>query len=142
MTADPVVDPPQQSRPFNEVLGPVAATGHLNPKVQIGLAVHQGAFPSGQDLEAMERHSPGAVGRILSMAEKAQQAQIEAGTLAQEYARADVQRGQWMGATLTVLAIFGAGVEGIWGNPWVAGAIVGVPVFAAIGKVVDSARTK
>ncbi len=144
MTGESLPDPSQQTLPFNDVLGPAQATGHLAPNVQVGvgLTVNQGAFPAGQDLEVMERLSPGAVGRIITMSETAQRAQIDAAIRAHNYARADTRRGHWLGASLTTLAIIVGAAVGTWGNPVVAVAILGVPVFTAISRFVDSVRGK
>jgi len=90
----------------------------------------------------MERLSPGAAGRILVMAEKAQQAQITATSMAQQYQRDDTRRGHWLGASLTTLAIIVGAAVGIWGSPIVAVAILGVTVFTAISRFVDSVRGK
>ena len=76
----------------------------------------------------------------MTMSEKAQQAQIDATSLAQEYARTDVRRGHWLGSSLTTLAIAGSIVEGIWGNAWVTAAIVGVPVFSTISQIINARR--
>ena len=133
------------SKPFDDVLGPAPASGHLGPptvQVGVGFTVQQGAFPSGQDLETMERLSPGAVGRLVAMAEAAQSAQVDATALAQRQAAADTKRGHWLGATLTALALVGAAVEGVWGSVTVACVMLGVPVFSAVKGLIDGARRR
>ena len=85
MTGEQPLKLPSGGEPFREMIGPAPATAQMHPNVQIGVgfALHQGgAFPSEQILDTLERHAPGAVARIVAMAERAQHAQIEAGTLA------------------------------------------------------------
>ncbi len=133
------------SKPFDEVLGPAPASGHLGPPtVQVGVdfTVQQGAFPSGQDLETMERLFPGAVGRLIAMAEAAQGAQVDATAFAQRQAAADTKRGHWLGASLTALALVGAAAEGVWGSVTVACVMLGVPVFSAVKGLIDGVRRR
>ncbi len=129
--------------PPDDVLGPVAASGQLAPGMQaVNVAFRQSPYPTAQEAEVFERLHPGAFGRILAMTEKGQKAAIDASAVAQDYQRDDTRRGHWLGASLTVLAIAVGAAVGIWGNPIVAVAILGVPVFTAISRFVDSVRGK
>lgn len=147
MSDDETHKPPQASdghQPFHEVMGPAQATGQMQP-VQIGLgfAVHQGgAYPSEQVLETLERHSVGAVARVLTMSEKAQQAQIDATALAQEHARADVVRGSWQGTGVTVLAMTLALICGLLGHDTLGVVFLGVPVLSVARALIMATRPR
>ena len=100
----------------------------------------QGQFPPPDAIERYEAVSAGTFDRLITMAERQQRAMIEATAEARRFQRGDNQRGQCLGALVTVLAIIGAGVCAWLGEPWVAGALVGVPVLAVAKALVDSAR--
>lgn len=136
---------PSGGEPFHEMIGPAPATGQMQPNVQIGVgfALHQGgAYPSEQILDTLERHAPGSVARVVVMAEKAQQAQIEAGTLAQEYARTDIVRGSWQGAGITVLAMAGALTCGVLGHDGLGAVFLGVPVLSVARALILAVRPR
>lgn len=116
---------------------------HPNVQIGVGFALHQGgAYPSEQILDTLERHAPGAVARVIAMSEKAQQAQIEAGTLAQEYARTDVIRGSWQGIGVTVLAMASALACGLLGHDVLGAVFLGVPVLSVARALILAVRPR
>ena len=126
------------------MIGPVPATGQMQSvRIGVGLALHQsGAYPTEQVLDTLERHAPGAVARVITMSEKAQQAQIEATALAQEYTRTDTVRGSWQGTGVTVLAMTLAFICGLLGHDWLGAAFVSVPVLSVARALIAAARPR
>lgn len=104
------------------------------------LQAWQGPYPPPDAIERYERVLPGAFDRILTMAERVQAAQIEDTKRAQDYLRDDVRRGHWLSTGVTCLAIVGAIVCAGQGWPWVAAALVSVPVMAVARALVEVAR--
>ena len=102
--------------------------------------VWQGQFPPPDAIERYEAVHPGTFGRLVTMAERQQQAVIESASEARRFQRADNQRGQYLGFLVTVLAIVGAVLCAFFGQPWIAAALVGVPVLSVAKALVDSAR--
>jgi len=99
-------------------------------------------------VEKYEAILPGAFNRIVTMAEKLQDAQINSVQQALIAARKDTRRGQWLGFVAHVTAIaaaVGCVVAGTittsgTGPFWVAGALVSVPVMGVAKSLVESAR--
>ncbi len=102
--------------------------------------VWQGQFPPPDAVERYEATMPGAFDRLMRMAERQQDAAIEAGGEARAYLRADTKRGHYLGFLVTVFAILGAIVCAYLGQPWVAAALVGVPVLSVAKALIDSTR--
>ncbi|MGC8478231.1 MAG: DUF2335 domain-containing protein [Acetobacteraceae bacterium] len=110
--------------------------------------VWQGQFPPPEAIEKYEVVLPGSFDRMIRMAERLQEAQIEETRQAQRFARDDIRRGHWLGFAATMAAILGAivcvavaGMTHQSGILWVAGALVGVPVMAVAKSLVETART-
>ena len=118
---------------------PNLGSGVAVHQATFGLNVHQSPFPPAAEIEAYERLNPGSFGRIIAMAERAQQAQIEATQRAQKYASDDTRRGQWLGFTTAMAAMIGSGVVAHFGNPWVAGLFLSIPVLAVAKALIESA---
>ena len=79
---------------------------------------------------------------MLTMGEKAQDASIEANKQARDSLKADTLRGHWLGWLATIGAIGGACFCAYIGQPWVAGALVGVPVLSVCKALVDATKAK
>lgn len=81
----------------------------------------------------------GGANRIIKMAEKALNHQIQTETTVVDANISDVKRGQWLGAWIAALAISGATITAILEAHWIVSvALVGVPLFAAIKALIDS----
>ena len=100
----------------------------------------QGPYPPPEAAERFEALHPGAFSQILAMAEHAQAAQIEANRTALEYAQKDARRGQWLGWSVSVVAVLAAVIVGIMGQPWLAAVFLSVPVLGVARALVDSGR--
>jgi uncharacterized membrane protein len=119
---------------------------HGQPTQQFQL--WQGQFPPPEAVGKYEAVLPGSFDRMIRMAERLQEAQIEETRRAQDYARDDTRRGHWLGFAATIAAIVGAivcvivaGLTHLPAMLWVAGALVGVPVMAVAKSLVETART-
>ena len=109
---------------------------HQVQQVQV---VRQGQFPPPDEIERYEAVMPGTFDRIMSMAEKQQDAAIAAANRGMELQARDVRRGHWLGAGTTIGAMIAAGVVvAIHGPAVVAVALVGVPVMSVAKALVDS----
>ncbi len=86
-------------------------------------------------LDALERHSAGAVSKMIEMAQRQQEFVIRANENAQKYTRADIMRGHYIAAGLSVIAIAAALASEKMGYPWVAGAFLTFPVPAIINAL-------
>lgn len=112
--------------------------------------IHQfsGPLPAPKDFEHYEKILPGAAERILSMAEREQDAAHK-----QEYEdfllrRADQEkfwknavRGQWAAFLLALTAMGSATYLGISGHEWIASALVGSTTLGFIGAFLRPAKT-
>jgi hypothetical protein len=92
-------------------------------------------------LDTLERHAPGAVAKMLTMAEKQQEAVLKSNASAQEYTRSDIKRAHYIAAALSVIAIGAALASEKMGYPWVAGTFLAFPVPAIINSL-NSLRIK
>jgi uncharacterized membrane protein len=104
--------------------------------------VWQSPYPPPDAAERFEKLCPGAFNRMLTMAEKAQDASIEANKEARDNLKADTRRGHWLGWLATMGAIGGAAFCASIGQPWVAAALVGVPVLSVAKALVDATKAK
>lgn len=120
---------------------PIRLAGGVALRVQ-QTEVWQGQFPPPDAIERYEKVSSGSFDRLITMAEKQQDASIEGNREARRNLRADTQRGHYLGALIAVLAIAGAVYCAVIGQPWVAAALVGVPVLAVARALVESSRAK
>ena len=101
----------------------------------------QGQFPPPDAIERYERTLPGSFDRLISMAERAQAAQIDANNTAMSHQAADNRRGQILGFLVTVVAILGAIGCAFINQPIIGSLLVGVPVLAVAKALVDSAQS-
>lgn len=124
--AEPLPARPNEPKEAQEDLAPPEPQP---PAMELRGALWQGPFPPPAAMEHYERILPGFFERTLSMAERAQSAEIEQARLALEYARKDMRRGQLLGFVIAIGAILAA-LAALWmGNPWVATVFVSVPVM-------------
>jgi uncharacterized membrane protein len=98
-----------------------------------------GPLPPPAALREFEQILPGAAKAILDMAQAEQEHRHQQDDTATAAARSEVSRGQWLGFTITIASIVGAGYLGAVGAPWPAiVALVGVPLMAAIRAVIEA----
>jgi uncharacterized membrane protein len=104
------------------------------------LQVWQGQYPPPEAVERYEKLLPGALNRMMTMAEKLQAAQIDQSKHSLTYLQNDTRRAHWLGFAIALAAIGGA----IWcvalDQPWVAGLLVGVPVMAVARALIESSK--
>lgn len=117
-------------------------------QVQIQAQVWQGQFPPPDVIEKYEKILPGSFDRIIQMAEKLQNAQIEETKRAQDYTQKDASRGQRLGFWSIIAAIIGATICVLYGSYThttgafaVAAAMIGLPLMGAVKALIDSAKT-
>ncbi|WP_370868052.1 DUF2335 domain-containing protein [Phaeovulum sp.] len=101
-----------------------------------------GALPRPEDFAKFGEIVPDAPERILRMAEKEQEHRIALESLIVPANNKAGQRGQWLGAGISVLALVLAVVAVYIGAPWqVAVALVGVPVLSVARSLVTAFRS-
>jgi uncharacterized membrane protein len=85
---------------------------------------------------------PGALDRMIRMAEQSQAAQIQVVEKSIEATARDVSRGHWLGFVTTLAAMgFAFGAAAIH-EPVVAGVFLSVPVMAVAKALIESARPR
>ncbi|WP_271617941.1 DUF2335 domain-containing protein [Bradyrhizobium sp. CCBAU 51745] len=99
----------------------------------------QGPYPPPEAVERYEAVLPGTLNRLITMAEKLQEAQIEQSRLSLQHAQSDVRRGHWLGFATTGLAMIGA-IIAVQYNAWVAGAFLSVPVMAVAKALIETTK--
>lgn len=104
------------------------------------VSIWQGQFPPPEAVRVYDEVHPGAWHRIIAMAEKQQDAVIQASAQAMDYQQKDTRRGQVLGALVTLACIAGAVYCAIIGQPWVAGGLVAVPVMAVPIALINGRR--
>jgi uncharacterized membrane protein len=120
--------------------------GMLNPALLLaGMQIQQtriwqGQIPPPEAMAQFEQILPGSFDRILKMAEKQQEGQIQNINQAQRLAGNDVQRGHYLGFALSALAIVSASWFVHEHAQVIAGLCLGVPVLAVAKALIDSAR--
>ncbi len=82
--------------------------------------VWQGQFPPPDAIERYEQVMPGTFNRLMSMAERQQEASIASANDARSALRADTKRGHWLGFSITLLAMIGAVACAVLGQTIVA----------------------
>jgi uncharacterized membrane protein len=109
-------------------------------QIQQTIQLWQGQYPPPEAIEHYEKVLPGSFDRMIAMAERLQAAQIDESRRAHDYTHADNRRGQWLGFSAAVTAMFCA-LAAVWlDNPWVAAAFVSVPVMGVAKVLVESVR--
>ena len=123
---------------------------HDQQQVQVShQKLHQGPLPAPEDLTRYEDLLPGAAERIFRMAEIEQQhrheqenkaisSELTTRDLLQATEKARIEgvmrsdkRGQYLGAAVSILAIFGA-IYTAENQPFVAAALIGLPILGIV----------
>ena len=111
-------------------------------QTSIQMVQWQGHYPPPEAVERFERLAPGAFDRMLSMAERAQAGQLATVADVNRNIREDAQRGALLGTAITLASMLGAGVCAYIGQPWVAGAFLGVPVLSVARSLIETTRRR
>jgi len=122
-----------QSHPIDPTLNPDSAAQQTITQFQ----VWQGQFPPPAAVREYEDVCPGAFDRLITMAENQQRLAAEAGQDARDKQGHDIRRGQVLGASVTLASIFGALFCAYIQQPWVATALVAVPVMSVAKAFLD-----
>lgn len=114
-----------------DVVQPGVIVGRRQKAVQ----VWQSPYPPPDAMRVYEDLLPGAMERIIAMAEKGQQAQIDDSVRSFRLSRS----GQWLGAATTALAL---GLAAFLAKeaPVIAGLMLGVPVLAVARALIPGNR--
>ena len=121
-------------------LSPPGMLPVMAQQTQQTLQIWQGQFPPPDAVERYERVLPGAFNRILSIVECTANARIMENKRAQDFARIDMRRGHWLGFATAIIGMGCALVAAALHYPWVAGALVGIPVMSIGIALVQSAK--
>lgn len=106
---------------------------------QVLLAVREeygGPLPHPRHFEQFEAICPGAADRILQMAEKEQQAQIDLATMQLNGEIADRTRGMHYGFWSLIALVVGAVVCGVTGHDILAGVFLGAAALGTVARFV------
>lgn len=106
---------PQSNAPYHTPQAPLtpgihqAATLPAMPTVAVGFQAqfHNSQFPPPETAERYERLYPGAFDRILTMAEKKQDAEISRQDCGLKASISDTRRAHWMGFSISGIALIG-----------------------------------
>lgn len=134
---------PFQTPPGVLLTGTNPSTGAVSSplsQLQVQLQTVQSPYPPPQYLKEYEALEKGSWNRILTLVEQAQAAQIKSVEAAQANMRADSQRGNYLGALVTTVAMGCALICALYGHPGVAGAFLSVPVMSVGRALIDSTR--
>jgi uncharacterized membrane protein len=131
---------PAQGTFTNPGAAPIQFPLHAASMLQV--QAWQTPYPPPEHIREYEAILPGSFDRILTMVEQAQAAQIETVRTAQANARGDSQRGNYLGAAVTVAAMAGTVVCAIYGATVVAGLFLTVPVMSVARALIESAKPK
>lgn len=102
----------------------------------------RGPIAHPRHLRAYEEIEPGAANRIITMAEKAQDTNIDLDTRALDAEIADQKRGMWMGFSALIIFVLAATLFGLLGNVVMAGLFLSAAAFGAIGVFVNGRLNK
>lgn len=119
-----------------------ADTGQLTDVEQHEAAIWSGVLPSPEDMEKFNAVIPNGAERIMRLAEREQEHRIAIEQMLLPQNIAAHSRGQWLGATISVLAICLAGLTGYLGvDRYISIALVGVPVLAVARALVETFKS-
>ncbi len=104
------------------------------------IQIWQGQFPPPEAIERYEAVHKGTFDRLVTMAERQQQAQIDLNFEAIRRANGDTQRGQWLGFAMGFAAVIAAAICAWLNQPAIAALLTSVPVLGVSKALVDSAR--
>lgn len=97
----------------------------------------QGPLPPPAVLEKFNQIVPGSADRILKMAENEQRARINYDRDGLSATTAEARRGQYLGATISGVAIVGAVITGVMGAPAaIPVAFLSVPVLGIVRALI------
>lgn len=122
-----------QSRPVDPTLDPDGLAQQTVTQFQ----VWQGQFPPPAAVREYEDICPGAFDRLIKMAENQQRLAAQAGQDARDKQGHDIRRGQVLGGAVTLASIGGALFCASINQPWVAVALVAVPVMSVAKAFLD-----
>ena len=116
---DQTTDETLPSHGQGEILPPtpkvIQRPSNNDSKVALHAEMYGGPIPQAQELAKYEEVRPGAADRLITMAEKDQNAVIEWNRSALEGSKDSTKRGQWMGFFITIVAIITAAYIGLRG---------------------------
>lgn len=148
--------PPQQSKIQQAVTA--ASPPQVQTQVQTVTQAFQGPIPPPDTLQRYDLIIPGAAERILAMAESetahrhlqedqamqanisAQQKQLDIAELQTKSVFRSDTVGQFLGFAVSLLSIGGAVYLALNGQPWVASALVGLPLAGVIRALRDKVK--
>jgi uncharacterized membrane protein len=139
--APPVAGLPPET--VAQILTSLASAGNAFSPVSIATQTQQywqGQFPPPDAIERFEKVAPGSFDRIIAMAEKRNEAQIEQSALALRYAHRDNVLGYWSGVGVGVFAMVCALICAWMKEPWVAAAFLAVPVMGVSKAAIEASR--
>jgi uncharacterized membrane protein len=102
----------------------------------------QGPYPPPEAVERYEKILPGALDRMIAMAERLQAAQIDETRRVHEFTQRDSRRGHWLGWSTTAFAMCCAIGCLYFGSQVVAIAFLSVPVMAVAKALVESVKSQ
>jgi uncharacterized membrane protein len=115
---------------------PTKAGASNRQNAQMTAAHWSGPLPPPSALHSFNEVIPGGADRILKMAESEQAHRHRCDGNALQLEIEAVKRGQWLGATVSIMSIIGATVSTLVHAPWQAtAALVGVPILGIIQSI-------
>lgn len=116
--------------------GRADASGQEEASLVVRTAAYSGPLPPASEFARYESVLPGAADRILAMAEKEQEFQIEQARRALEHECRNRDRGQWFGF-VSLLAVLGCGFGLAWlGAYKIAGTLFAVAIGAVLAAFI------
>ena len=95
-----------------------------------------GPFPHPKHVKEYEECLPGCFDRMLTMAEKSQNSQIENNKKIIDHQINDSKRGMRYGLVALILIIVAATVCAVTNHDWVAGGFLGVGMIGVVGRFI------
>lgn len=128
-----------------ERLGPLVSREKRQVLVETAISIYNESFAGPiahpRHLAEYDRILPGAAERIVAMAERQQQHNIELNNRSIDAAITDERRGMYIGAGILVLCIAAAFVSGVFAdNTVLAGIFLAGAVLSAVGQFVTRRR--
>lgn len=108
---------------------------------QGSMSLWQGQYPPPDAIERYQKALPGSFDRMLTMTEKRMDSEIRANDAGVAAQIADVRRGHYLGAAVTIGAMGAAIVCAAINQPVVACAFLAVPVMSVGNSLIETWRT-